>query len=152
MAVIRFHECAREAAKAIPPNIQNGAVRTRNGTGRRAQMTSEHKAISDNVMQGHTMLAGGNCPRNACTIMSIANEAAYAPMPTTTNVTAMKIDRHERSRKSSRAFKRKAATPIAAQINRKVLIVAHIFSALDGLRRSNSRGWSPPDTTSQIEG
>jgi hypothetical protein len=68
-------------------------------------MASEHKAISDHVMQGHTMLVNGNCPKNACAIMSDTNEMAYAPIPTTANVAPMKIglDRPERPRKFNRA-------------------------------------------------
>jgi hypothetical protein len=76
MAAIKFHECAREATKAIPPNSQNGTARTKNGTARRAQMASEHTAISDQVMHGHTTWASGNCPKSASEIMSVTNEAA----------------------------------------------------------------------------
>jgi len=54
--------------------------------------------------------------------MSITNEAAYTPIPTTKNVTATNRDLLERSRKSNKALMNKNVTTVIEAINKKVIV------------------------------
>src|SRR5277367_5450722 len=97
-----------ERTKASPPTIQKGVARIGNGTDLPAQITSEKKAINDQVKHGHTILAGGNSPAQACVSMSKANDAAYAPAPMIMNVRPMRMRLLERPATFNSMFAAKA--------------------------------------------
>ena len=79
--------------------------------------------------------------------MSVTNEAAYAPTATTTNVTVIRIGRHERPSRFSIAFTMKAEPPVMWNLITAVSLIlgGGMYGFFAGPRSNANAGNSSSD-------